>query len=168
MKRFAFVPLVMLALAAACDRSPAAVRPPAAPGLDQATTFTISREIPVTLSGYLPCGGDSVTLSGELHDLYDLTVNGNTVLFNALDNPQGVSGYGIPSGDLYHAAGDTQFELESSLDNTGQLQLTFIDNFDIIGQNTGNDFLVHITEHIAFDANGDLTAEVANTSIQCK
>jgi hypothetical protein len=44
---------------------------------------------------------------------------------------------------------------------------TFVNNFKIIGQGPGNNFLVHQNVHITVNANGTLTASVDNFSTEC-
>jgi hypothetical protein len=45
---------------------------------------------------------------------------------------------------------------------------TYINNFRMIGQGPGNNFLVHTTNHVTINANGEATATVDNTSTECK
>jgi hypothetical protein len=46
--------------------------------------------------------------------------------------------------------------------------MTFINRFDIIGQGTGNNFTVHETAHITFNADGTVTVNFDNFSVECK
>ena len=43
-----------------------------------------------------------------------------------------------------------------------------MNNFRIIGQGPGNNFLVHETFHVTINANGVVTATVDNFSVECK
>jgi hypothetical protein len=43
-----------------------------------------------------------------------------------------------------------------------------VNNFRIIGQGPGNNYLVHETEHIIFNANGTLTVFHDNFSAACR
>jgi hypothetical protein len=45
---------------------------------------------------------------------------------------------------------------------------TFVNNFRIIGQGPGNNFLVHEVFHITFNANGSITAFVDKFSVDCR
>jgi hypothetical protein len=45
---------------------------------------------------------------------------------------------------------------------------TLVNNFRIIGQGAGNNFLLHETFHITVNANGELTAVADNYSVDCK
>ena len=44
----------------------------------------------------------------------------------------------------------------------------YVNNFRIIGQGTGNNFLVHEIVHLTINANGTATNYVDNFSIECK
>ena len=55
----------------------------------------------------------------------------------------------------------------TSLQN-GQATLTFVNNFRIIGQGSGNNFLVHETLHITVNADGTITVFHDNFSIDCR
>ena len=45
---------------------------------------------------------------------------------------------------------------------------TFVNNFRLIGPGTGNDLFGHDTIRFTINANGDLTAEVVNSSVECR
>ena len=45
---------------------------------------------------------------------------------------------------------------------------TFVNNFRVIGQSTGKDFLVHENFHLTITANGAATAFLDNFSVECK
>jgi hypothetical protein len=80
------------------------------------------------------------------------------------DQPQGISGTGLVTGDKYQATGVTQDEFNTSFG----MEETFINNFRIIGQGPGNNFLVHENFHITINANGTVTAFHDNFTIDCK
>jgi hypothetical protein len=81
--------------------------------------------------------------------------------------PQGISGTGETTGAKYQATGVTQQSFKNSLQN-GQANLTFVNNFRIIGQGPENNFLVHETLHITINANGTTTVSHDNFSVDCK
>ena len=126
----------------------------------------------INLSVFVPCAaggaGELVDLSGPLHTLITFTINGNNVSGMAHFQPQGLSGTGEATGDKYQATGvtkDSSFKL--SFQN-GQANQTFVNNFRIIGQGPGNNYLVHEIAHITFNANGTVTVLHDNLSIDCK
>jgi len=123
-----------------------------------ASSFTANSFFPIELTVFVPCAngglGEDVELSGTIHDLFHVTVNDNTVHVKTHDQPQGVTGTGLVTGDKYTAA-------------VGQEE-TFINNFRIIGQGNGNNFLVHENFHITVNANGTITSFHDNFTVDCK
>jgi hypothetical protein len=120
---------------------------------------------------FVPCAnggaGEIVDLQGPLHVLISFTINGNKVSGDSHFQPQGISGVGESTGDTYHATGVTQDHFDGSFNN-GQFNETFINNFRIIGQGPGNNFLIHENFHVTINANGDLTSFHDNFSVDCK
>ena len=121
-----------------------------------ATSFTVSSSFPLDLLVYIPCAdggaGELVELSGELHDLFHVTfTSSGAYRISYSDNPQGITGTGWTTGDKYQGTGITR------------------DIFGgrIIGQGTGNNFMMHENLHITVNANGTLTAYVDNFSATC-
>ena len=133
-----------------------------------AETFTVSTSFPIQLTVFVPCAnggaGEDVLLSGNLHSLFHITINDNSLHVKVHDQPQGISGTGLVTGDKYQATGVTQEEFNTSFGLTN----TFINNFRIIGQGSGNNFLVHENFHITVNANGTVTALHDNFRIDCK
>jgi hypothetical protein len=125
----------------------------------------------INLSVFVPCAvggaGEVVDLTGSLHTLVSFTMNDNNVSGYFHDQPQGVSGTGETTGDKYQATGVTEESFKTSLQN-GQANLTFVNNFRIIGPGPGNNFLVHENLHLNFNADGTLTVSHDNFSIDCK
>jgi hypothetical protein len=126
----------------------------------------------INLTVFVPCAaggaGEIVDLSGPLHTLITFTINGNNVSGTAHFQPQGIVGTGETTGDKYQATGvtkDTSFKF--SFQN-GQAQQTFVNNFRIIGQGPGNNYLVHEVAHVTFNANGTVTVFHDSLSIDCK
>ena len=125
----------------------------------------------ISLSVFIPCAaggaGEVVDLAGPLHTVITFTINGNNVSGFFHFQPQGISGTGETTGDKYQGTGVTQESFKTSLQN-GQANLTFVNNFRIIGQGPGNNFLMHETLHITFNADGNVTVIHDNFSIDCK
>lgn len=125
----------------------------------------------IALSEFVPCAaggaGEIVDLAGPLHTLISLTINGNDVSGIFHFQPQGISGVGETTGQKYRATGVTEESFKTALQN-GQANLTFVNNFRIIGQGPGNNFLVHETLHMTINADGSLTVTHDNFSTECK
>jgi len=125
----------------------------------------------INLTVFIPCAaggaGEVVDLSGPLQSLISFTINGNNVSSYFHFQPQGISGTGETTGDKYQATGVTQESFKNSLQN-GQANLTFVNNFRIIGQGPGNNFLVHETMHITINAEGAVTVSRDNFIVDGK
>jgi hypothetical protein len=136
----------------------------------KADTFTSSVNIPISLFVFIPCAnggiGEYVVLEGNLHDLYHITFDsGGAYHFTYLDNPQGITGTGWDTGDKYQGTGGTHGQV------TGRAvgyEETYVNNFRMIGQGSGVNYMVHETYHGTINANGTLTVYVDNFSVECK
>jgi hypothetical protein len=158
-------------LLGACDK----VNDPVAPAIDlppdfRASQFTDNATFPLDISVYVPCAvggaGEFVHLTGNLHALFHVTVsNSGNFKLKWHFQPQGVSGTGETSGDHYQGTGVTQ-----DMYHSGRVGLayTFVNNFRVIGQGTGNNFLVHNVFHITVNANGTLTSFVDGFKGGCR
>ena len=125
----------------------------------------------INLSVFVPCAvggvGEIIDLSGSLHTLISTTLTGNSVSGYFHFQPQGLSGTGETTGAKYNGTGVTEQSFKSSLQN-GQANLTYVNNFRIIGQGAGNNYLLHETLHLTINADGTLTVFHDNFSIDCK
>jgi hypothetical protein len=134
-----------------------------------AVTTNDTQTIP--FSAFVPCAnggaGESVDGTIELHTLVTSTVNGNNVSGKVHFQPQGGDLVGSVTGDKYQPTGVTQEHFKGSLQN-GQFNDTYVNNFRIIGQRPGNNFLVHEVFHITINANGDVTVIHDKLSVDCK
>ena len=126
---------------------------------------------PFAFSVFVPCAnggaGEIVDLSGDLHTLVTMTINGNNISGNAHYQPQGISGTGETTGAKYQATGITTENFKGSLQN-GQFTDTFVNNFRIIGEGSGNNYLVHEVAHITINADGTITVNFDTPTIDCK
>ena len=126
---------------------------------------------PVDIETFVPCAnggaGEIVVLSGNLHDLFHITINGNRFKVKVHTQPQGIRGVGLTTGDSYRGTGVTQETFGGSFVN-GQASSTFVNNFRIVGQGPGNNFMIHEVVHVTFNAKGELTAVVEQLSVTCK
>ena len=132
----------------------------------QATAITENLKFPIALDVFVPCAnagaGEIVSLSGTLHEVFHITFDGNGgVHVKIHDQPQGIRGFGQTSGAKYQATGVTQ-----QRPNTNPF--TFVNNFRIIGQGPGNNFLVHQVVHVTVNANGAVTALFDRPSVECR
>jgi hypothetical protein len=155
-----------------------AARGPTGPGpltgpLLSASTAITNDQVSFAQVAFVPCAnngaGEPVLISGTLHVLIHETISdAGQAQFKFHFQPQGASGVGLTTGDTYRATGVTQQTTTVDLTDGAPLEFTFINNFRIIGRGRDNNLLVHLTVHITVNANGELTAEVVNTSAECR
>jgi hypothetical protein len=139
--------------------------------LAQATAVTTSVRIPLPqpFQRFVPCAaegaGELVDLSGTLHVLIHTTLDGSGG-FHAETHfqPQGVTGIGLTTGDIYQGTGVNQNEFNGTVGE----ESTSVDNFRIVGHGPGNNFLLHETLHATVNANGVVTAFVSNFRVECR
>ena len=134
-----------------------------------AETFTVRQTIPIDFEVFIPCAnggeGEFVQLTGNLNDVFHVTLDGQGGFhISGHSNPQGVIGLGLTTGDKYQGTGVGRFNFNGRLGS----EFTAVDNFKIIGPGPGNNFLVHDNLHVTVNANGTLTAEHDNFSVECK
>ena len=125
----------------------------------------------VLLQVFVPCAaggaGELVDLAGPLHTLVSFTINGNSVSGYFHFQPQGIVGLGETTGEKYQATGITQESFKTAFVNL-QANETFVNNFRIIGQRSGNNYLIHETLHITWNADGSVTVAHDNFSAACQ
>ena len=132
----------------------------------QASATTENIQIPVVIEVFVPCAnrgsGEVVSLAGTLHEVFHITFDaGGGIHLKIHDQAQGISGFGQTTGIKYQATGVTQQQLSTN-------PFTFINNFRIIGQGPGNNFLIHQVFHVTVNANGEVTAFVDRASADCR
>jgi hypothetical protein len=136
----------------------------------QATAITSNQFVPFGQAVIVPCAnggaGEVVLIEGTLHLQNHVTINNNRASIKVHAQPQGASGVGQTTGDVYRATGVTQEHDSIPLTN-GAFEFTFINNFKIIGQGPDNNLLVHQTVHVTITPDGTVTALVDNTSVDC-
>ncbi len=162
--------ILAAALAACSETSDGPVGPR---GLRKAAASVTTTNVifPVEIEEFVPCAnggaGEIVTLTGNLHDLFHVTTNGNRFKVKVHTQPQGVRGVGLTTGDRYRGTGVTQETFGGSLVD-GQATSTFVNNFRVVGQGPRNNFMIHEVVHFTFNARGELTAEIDRTRVTCR
>jgi hypothetical protein len=134
-----------------------------------AQTTTTVEEIHYDETLFVPCAfggaGEEVRLIGKLHHVFHTTLDGaGSAHIKLHANDQGIIGTGLTTGDKYQRTWTTNIEINAKVGE----QTTLVESFDIIGQGNGNNLLVRLTLHITVNANGTVTADVVNISIECK
>jgi hypothetical protein len=139
------------------------------PAFAAATTFRENIREPLDLFVFVPCAaggaGEFVHLTGTLHILLVTTINSSGGFHSKYHfQPQGITGYGEITGAKYQGTGVTQ----GTFNGRVGFEATDINNFRIIGQGPGNNFMIHSTFHITVRPDGTVTAFVDNFSVRCK
>ncbi len=108
---------------------------------------------------------DVVELSGELHVLIATTTNDNVTTTKEQFVPRNVTGAGLITGETYRGVGlTTQTSTQVS---DGPSEITFVNNFYIIGQASGYRYLIHETFHVTIDSNGNVIVLQDNAFVTC-
>lgn len=136
----------------------------------QAFTATSNEFVPFFQTSFVPCAnggaGETVLISGIVHVQTHMTVNQNRLISKFHFQPQGATGQGLLTGDVYHAVGQSQLILSFPLAD-GASTSTFVNNFRLIGPGPNNNLQAHQNLHITFNANGEITTIVENTRFDC-
>ena len=121
---------------------------------------------------YVPCAnggaGEYVELSGSLNFVFHSTFDSSGGMHLQLrSNLQGVGGTGMTTGAKYRASDSETLQFNVAADDA-PFESTTVSSFDIVGQGKGNNFLLHESAHFTVNANGDVTAQHDNFSVDCK
>ena len=109
--------------------------------------------------------GEDIIINGEIHVVFHVTEDASGGFHvHTLFHPQGLTGVGATSGATYHAVGETK----TSFNTNGATTYTFVNNFKMIGEGQAPNYLVHNTVHVTINANGEPSAFVDNTSVECR
>lgn len=132
----------------------------------QATTITTQASFPVIYDA-VPCGGDVVTFSGNMHFLFHITVTPNggrhTVL---VMNTSDVKGVGL-TGEEYIANTTVTQNLNNPETIDGKLVYTSNAKYLVVGKGSNPDFLLRMKMHITANDNGTATPDTPEFTIQC-
>ena len=140
-------------------------------GASATAGVTENVKIPFSQDVFVSCAngglGELLTISGRLHILSTQTedsAGGLHLTFHF--QPQGATAIGPDTGDLYRAVGVTRGTTNIAADGLPFID-TFVNNFYMIGTANGVKFKLHNTVHVTINANGDLSADVDNSSVTC-
>ncbi|WP_437817699.1 hypothetical protein [Sorangium sp. So ce1078] len=125
-------------------------------------------QIPINIAVPNPCVPEFVVLTGDLHILLHINANeggGSNFVFHS--NYQGIEGVGLTTGSQYRGVNTQTLKVELG---SGGLPSVFTNVVDIrlIGQGQTENFVVHLTQHITVNENGEITAIVDNATTECR
>ena len=119
---------------------------------------------------FVPCAaggaGEVVEVSGDIHVLTRVTINGNHVSFTEHDNFQGITGTGLTTGDTYQGGGANTFSSNDNLNNP-QLEETVAGSFHLNGHGSAPNLTIREVGHLTINANGETTVFFDNFSVDC-
>jgi hypothetical protein len=124
-----------------------------------ATEINDSQPFDTTIAA---CLDEPVHLSGSVHVVMTLTVNGNLVKGMTHVQPQGVKGIGLTTGAVYQGTGVAKNSFSLDL-RDGSGETDFINNFQIVGR--GNAVSLRVHEHVTISNDG--TVRVKQDSFEC-
>lgn len=170
--------LVSLPIALAllgCDRTPAS---PDAATLGPSFAATVSviedKVLLPAFVAFIPCadggaGELAVATNAELHVVLRTVVDaaGGLMVSGHFQPLRNWDAIGQVTGDVYQPTGVTRSDFSTRADGL-PFESTFVNNFRWIGPGPGNNLLVHATIHLTVNANGDVTADVINATVDCK
>ena len=137
-----------------------------------ATPTTSSTTVPFISEKYNSCSNELVVLSGEEHILLHSTVDTSGGLHFTIEmNIDQVRGLGLSSGTSYvgtSASSDTGHNIIGRGSFVGPAEMTATNEFNMISKGAQPNFLAHLTSHITVNAQGQVTAVVADFSIDCR
>jgi hypothetical protein len=119
---------------------------------------------------FVPCAnngqGEFIILEGTLNAVFHVTITDTgRIVFVEKFNPQGVTGTGVETGDVYRGTGNT-----ITVTGSGQgvpFTTTTVNSFKIIGP-SGNSLRIQETIHLTILESGEVTADVSQTKVTCR
>jgi hypothetical protein len=124
--------------------------------------------VPVTNTVFVPCAnngqGDTIQLSGTLHELFLVTLDNNGgFLLHLTSNGQDVTGVSTTTGVKYQGGLGDSFTITGKV---GSVQ-TFTNSFVLVGQGTAAKLIVQEFGHITVNPDGTVTVSFINTTFRC-
>lgn len=128
-----------------------------------ATTTTV----PISTEFFVPCAGETVTLSGTVLINSHFTQDANGGAHGHFISPStALRGVGLTSGQQYVGHSRT-ISIANSSSEGFPLNNSFIQVFRVNGAGPGNDYSLRIQIHVTLNANGELTANVFRIEFVC-
>lgn len=134
----------------------------------------VQENIKVPLSGVIPgsvnpcTDEDLVHTAGHLHIKMSYTENANRISGKVHFQPMGAKLVGVDTGNEYVGNGMSKESFSAPVDDQGAATTTFVNNFRVIGKGSAPNLLIHQVGHVTFNANGTVTANVTNSSVECR
>jgi len=128
----------------------------------------VNESVPIDFTVFVPCAangtGESVHVTGRVEILLALTTDGAGGFHLVQQvNPQGVSGNGLATGDVYRGTGVTR----TGLNVRAGFQTSSVNNFRLIGVGSGDNFLVHENLTLVVGADGTVKVGLDHVTGSC-
>lgn len=129
----------------------------------------LQTDMPLFTTVLVPCAaqgaGEIVDLIGKTHAVFAVTHDSDGGLHIMIHfNNAGVSGTGLTTGNKYQSSGGDHFVSNSGRPGN---EFTFVNSFLMTAPGPGNNLRVHELVHVTTDTNGDVTAAIDNTTVDC-
>jgi hypothetical protein len=130
--------------------------------------YTSDSVVVLSFTRFVPCAaggaGEVLVVSGNIHTLFHITIDANGgVSMNLVHNPQNVTGTGETTGTIYHGTGVTRTQSNTRVGE----QSNFVNNFRLISEGPGGNYMIHENYHVTVNPDGTVTAFVDNFSFTC-
>jgi hypothetical protein len=160
-------------LMAGCGSSPSAQDGTAnsEAALSGGQTYQFNQDLDVIVSVPFPCAGEDVHMTGQEHFTVHLSYdNAGGSHFELLDNVHGLTGVGVSTGETYHAHLGLKAQESDRIgkDFTFGSEITFVQDFRLIGKGAGTNILIHETAHQTFHPDGTLTSYHDKITAECE
>jgi len=139
---------------------------------DPAIVRSVNEDFPFVEHIQVPCAnngaGEYVDFDGYVHYVETTVRNGSRRTFILSSNPQGLTGIGSITGDVYHATGKETISITWDAIDKDPSEFTSVSRFHLVAAGTGNDFYVKMTNHVTINASGDLAVSHSFSETTCK
>lgn len=126
---------------------------------------------PINLVQFVPCAngglGEVIVLNGYLHVEAHSTSNGHTLSSFIIFSPHNLTGWGQSTGLKYNGVGETSQTLKANLKNYNTV-VNSVNNFKMVGQGPGNNFMVHENVHFTISASGINSVNLDHFTFTCQ
>jgi hypothetical protein len=124
--------------------------------------------IPITNTVVVPCAnngqGDTIQLSGTLHELILVTLDNNGgFLLHITTNAQDLTGVSQTTGVVYHSGVGDSVTINGKV---GFVQ-TFANSFILVGQGTAAKLMSEFDGHLTVNPDGTVTVTFTHESVRC-
>ena len=139
--------------------------------MSQAYAVEVNQKIPYSQLIPVLCTGESVLFTGTQHIVIDYNIKKSGRLeFIYHSNLMGISGVGVTSGEKYQIAEVNKENRGMNTTDGYPAVFTIVHNLNILGLRLGNVYMVRMLFHCTLNANGEITTEIDNFTVEgdCK